>query len=325
MNQPSGLAGRHALVTGATGLIGAHLVPALLEAGCRVTALLRDLSRTERLGERLDRVRVVEADVACAEAVERVDASAASDLVFHLAAAGTDQRTSDVTRLIDVNVQGTYNIMALARRGGAARVLYAGSCTEYGMGTGLREDAPVAPRSLYGFAKASGWMMAQTCGELWRVPVVSLRIFNPFGPADQPYRLVPHTILSALRGTDVSLTSGHQTRDFLYVGDVVEAFLAAAAAPGIEGEMVNICTGQEMSVRELVELVLRLMGNPVQPRFGALEPRPGEPFRVSGDPAKAQARLGWQAHTSIEDGVRRTIQWFTEHREACLAAPGAAA
>ena len=316
------LVGRTALVTGATGFIGSHVVRGLIAAGCRVSVLVRPESRLDRLHDVLDALEIVYGDLASASSMAAIDASCAGDLVVHLAAAGVGQQTVDERTLLDVNVGGTLHVLELARRGNATRLIHAGSCFEYGFGSRLREDAPLAPTAPYAISKAASWMLAHTYDQLSSVLAVTLRLFTPFGPFEDSRRLIAHTILCALQGRDVALTSGEQTRDFVFVGDVVEAFLCAAAAPRIEGETINVCTGRETRVIDLVRMTLHLMGDPVKPLPGAMPSRAHEAWRMSGDARKARELLGWEARTPLEEGLRQTIQWFSEHQDQRLVGSG---
>lgn len=312
------LHGRKALVTGAAGFLGSHLVRALVSCGAQVSVLVKPTTNLKRIRDLLHEITMVPSEVDVASSMASVDASCATDLIFHLAAAGTDQGRGDLMRLMAVNVDGTRHVMELARRGNARRVIYAGSCAQYGPGHRVTEATPLAPVSPYGISKAAGEMVARSAGRASACSVVSLRFFSPFGPSEHPKRLVPHTILSALHGRDVTLTPGEQTRDFLFVADVVEAFLLAAAAPDLSHAVINVCTGRETRVVDLVKMILRLMGDPVRPLPGALAYLPGEPVRISGDPSRAHELLEWEPKISLEEGLRETIRWFTEHADHAL-------
>jgi nucleoside-diphosphate-sugar epimerase len=150
------------------------------------------------------------------------------------------------------------------------------------------------------FHQAYGW------------PIVCLRPFNVFGPFQSPDRIIPELIISALHGRDLKMTEGRQTREFIYVDDVVEVFVRALLQPGIEGEVINVSRGEEVSIRELAMTVLELMGNPVQGLFGALENRPTEIWRMFGDNTKSRELLGWAPTTSLADGLAATIAWYRE-------------
>jgi nucleoside-diphosphate-sugar epimerase len=145
-------------------------------------------------------------------------------------------------------------------------------------------------------------------------PIVCLRPFNAFGPYQTIDRIIPSLILSALAGKDLEMTEGRQTREFVYVDDLVEAFTRALCTPGIEGEVINVSGGQEVSIRDLAITVLTLLGNPVQPLFGALDYRPNEIWRMYGDTTKVRTLLGWTPTTSLVDGLSATIEWCRTHR-----------
>lgn len=305
--------GRKALVTGGSGFVGSHVVRGLLNAGCQVAVLARPGSSLSRLDDVRSRVTVLTGDLADPASLLRLDRSWAGDLVVHLGAAGVGHPSAESRTLFDVNVLGTLRILELARQANATRIIYTGSCFEYGFGH--EGERAVAPRMPYAVSKAAGGILARTYQELAGVPTVSLRLFTPFGPSEDERRLVAHTIQSALRGQDVTMTGGSQTRDFIYVEDVAEAYVRAAVAPGIDGETIDICTGRETRVLDMVHRILELMGNPVKPCPGAVPHRPHEVWRMLGDPRKARELLGWEAMIPLEEGIRRTIQWFSERRD----------
>jgi nucleoside-diphosphate-sugar epimerase len=142
-------------------------------------------------------------------------------------------------------------------------------------------------------------------------PITCLRPFNAYGPWQTPDRIIPELILKALRGEDFDMTDGRQTREFNYVEDLASAFVLAATAPGIDGEVINVGCGEEVSIRDVVVKVLALMGDPVKPRIGALEHRPTEIWRMYCDNTKARERLGWSPEFSLDRGLEATIEWFT--------------
>lgn len=304
------LSGRRALVTGGAGFIGANLVRALLETRCLVTLVVRPNTDLRRLADVLARVTVIQWDLNAEAPWESLDLSCASDLVFHLAAAGTTQAGHELPGLVDANLKAALHMMELAKRAQARRVIYTGSCAEYGSGVRVTEQTPLLPASSYGLAKAVTWMALRAAAVSAGMSAVSLRLFSPFGRFEDPHRLVPHVIRSTLEGRAVTLTAGQQTRDFVFIDDVIEALLRSAAVPHLDGEVINICTGHETRVLDLVTMILQLMGSPVAPVIGAIPYQAGEPMRISGEPRSATSCLGWQARTSLEEGLRRSIAWW---------------
>jgi nucleoside-diphosphate-sugar epimerase len=143
-------------------------------------------------------------------------------------------------------------------------------------------------------------------------PVVLVRPFNAYGPAQTADRIIPEVIVRALRGEDLKMTQGRQTREFNYVADLVDGLLACATVPGIEGELFNLGCEHDISIRDVTTLILKLMGNPVQAHFGALPDRPTEIWTMCSDATRAHDILGWHSAHSLEEGLEKTIAWYRD-------------
>jgi UDP-glucose 4-epimerase len=302
-----------ALVTGGAGFIGGHLVDRLVETGFEV-AVLDDFSsgRKENLAGPARAARVFEADVSDAEALAA--AVDGADLVFHLAA-----RPSVVESVADplgshrVNLTGTVAVLEAARRAGVARVVFASSCAVYGDAAPVPagEDAPLHPASPYALQKAAGEAYCRLYRELHGLESVALRFFNVYGPRQDPRSeyaaVVPRFVAAALAGEPARIFGdGEQTRDFVYVGDVVEALLAAAHVPAAAGAVLNVGSGRRTSVNELCAAVAAAAGT--APAARCEPPRGGE-LRHSGARVEAAAeRLGWRAAVTLERGLRLTVE-----------------
>jgi UDP-glucose 4-epimerase len=320
------LAGERVLVTGAAGFIGANLVQRLSQAGAEVLALVR----SERDAWRLRHLPSEGVELVVGD-LELLGQSASPERfhgvrrIFHLAAAGVSQTGQDPMEIVRTNVLGTLAALQLAERLDVLRFVYCGSCFEYGGAVRAREDRLPAPPSEYGASKAAGWVLAHAYGRCSGVPVASLRPFTVFGPLEGARRLVPHAIMGAMDGIDLPLTAGEQTRDFVFIDDAVEAFVAAATEDRAVGGTFNVCSGQETSVRHVVESVLELTQSNAEPLWGAVPYRPDEMWRLSGDPTHAHDVLGWTATTPLREGLRRTVEWFRENRGAHAEYPVAGA
>ncbi len=207
------------------------------------------------------------------------------------------------------------NVLEALRFRPETKLIFTGSANVYGDGAGIREDHPLVPGNILGATKACATILMQTYARLYRMPAVELRLYTPYGPWERPGRLVPHTILSALRGEDIRMTSGDQERDYLHIDDVVEAMLLAMRRSLPPGAVYNVCSGVGTPIRDIVKRILRLMGYPVKVELGAFPTRPDEIWKFSGDSTAAREILGWRPSTALDDGLRRTIDWFTRHRE----------
>jgi UDP-glucose 4-epimerase len=290
------------LVTGAAGFIGSHLVRRLVAEGYEVLALVRPGSDPWRLHEALDHIEVLPAELTSLTSVGRLDR------VFHLAAAGVSP-TEAARKVVETNVLGTLAALQLGLEAGATRFVYCGSCFEYGPGELHREDSLPRPISEYGASKAAGRLLAEAFSHAHRLPVVSVLPFTVYGPYEAAYRLVPSVCLSIVRGDPIELTTGEQTRDLVYVEDVVEGLLAASR---VDGGTFNLCTGNSIPVYEVARRLVAVAGVEVELRRGALPSRPVEFLTLSGDPSHTARVLGWEARTALDDGLRLTLDWFRE-------------
>ena len=312
-----------ALVTGGAGFIGSNLVDALLERGSEV-AVIDDLStgRRENLDGALERgAELVEADIAEAAAVGELVARVRPEAVFHLAAQ-VDVRRSVADPGFDalVNVVGTANLLEALRRDAAeAAIVFASTGGAiYGEGEGRElpfgEDAALAPEAPYGQSKLAGEGYVGFYRRMHGLAALSLRLGNVYGPRQDPLGEAGVVAIFCGRMRDgrrpTVFGDGLQTRDFIYVGDVVEAMLAAAErlAAGTAGlrDVYNVGTGRETTVLELAATLARIGGrDDFEPQ---IEPtREGEIQRTASDPSHAEADLNWRAATGVDEGLRITL------------------
>ncbi|HWP48768.1 MAG TPA: NAD-dependent epimerase/dehydratase family protein [Candidatus Limnocylindrales bacterium] len=298
------LSGQRVFVTGASGFIGSHLCSRLCKSGAEVHAISRIKRSRGESGPFW-----WQGDLAEIEQVRNLLRNIKPDLIFHLASyvAGSRDASSVMTTFRN-NLVSTLNLLMVVNEIGCKRIILAGSLEEPEQG-----DLSAVPCSPYAVAKWAGSAYARMFHALYQLPVVILRIFMVYGPAQQDLqKLIPYTILSLLRGEAPKLTSGRRPVDWIYVEDVVEGFLAAAQAAHIEGSTVDIGSGNLVSIRTLVEHLVRLINPQIQPLFGALSERPLEQIRVA-DTATSYALIGWKATTSLEAGLKRTVDWYRKY------------
>jgi nucleoside-diphosphate-sugar epimerase len=298
------------LVTGGAGFIGSHLVAELVGRGCAVRVLDNYSSgRPERLARHGAAVEAVAGDVRDAAALDA--AAAGVSVVFHLAAlVSVVQSVAQPRETYDVNLGGTLNALEAAR-GAGARLVLASTCAVYGDEARLpaREDDPPAPMSPYAAAKLAAEEACRLYARLYGVEAVALRFFNVYGPGQDPaspYAAVVPRFIAALRGgaQPTIFGDGGQTRDFVFVGDVVAALWAAATLPGLAGARLNVGRGEETSVLDLAAGVGAALGAPVAPVFAPA--RPGELRRSRAD-VSAFAAAGFRAAVGLAEGLARTV------------------
>jgi UDP-glucose 4-epimerase len=304
-----------ALVTGGAGFIGSHLVDALVAEGHDVRIL--DDFTTGYLQNVNPAADIVEGDISDDSAVTK--AVNGADVVFHQAAHRSVARSVDDPLATDrANTYGTLLILNTAREAGAQRVIYASSSSIYG-GAEQRptpETAPINPRSPYAVTKLAGEQYARVFSELYKLPTVALRYFNVFGPRQRPdsrYAAVIPLFIEALRQQRAPTIEGDgkQTRDFTFIEDVVRANLHAMSADPAtcSGKAYNIAGGNEYSLLDLVSILQRLLDTDIEPDH--VDPRPGDVRNSRAAVDKAADDLGWRANVSFEEGLSRTVAWFT--------------
>jgi CDP-glucose 4,6-dehydratase len=311
------------LVTGAYGLLGGWLVKSLLDGGGRVTVVRRDATaRSALTAMGLDpAVDIVHGDICAPGLVERALVEYEVDTVFHLAAqtlVPTALRSPVST--FETNIRGTWTVLEACRHHGAERVIVAASDKAYGRSELLpyRETQPLAPEFPYDVSKAAADLIARSYWHSWRLPVAVTRMANLYGGGDgNRSRLVPEAVAAALVGRPpVVRSDGSPERDFLYVEDAVEAYLAIWRALGRgegRGEAFNAGGGRPHRVLDVVTLICHLAGSDVQPEIRGHGTPPGEIDRQWLDYGKLQALTGWEPRVSLEEGLRRTIAWSREH------------
>lgn len=314
----SKLAGKQVLVTGATGFIGSHLTRRLVSEGARVAVFMRAPSGHGTLADVLDRVSVHEVDICNEEAVREAVARICPEVVFHLAAIGMSEPFLSPPVAVRVNVQGTLHLLEAAHQCGVTRFVHSGTAYEYG--DAANADAPnkevLEPVNTYAASKAAARAFVRLYARVYELPTVTVRLFAVYGPGQPPKTLISLAVCAALEDRDFPMTPGEQMRDFVFVSDVVEGYLRAAVTDGIEGATFDMGTGQARTIREVVMRLFELAGSRAQPLVGALPYRPRETMKQVADVGPAHERLGWRATTTLDDGLRQTIEWYRQARSA---------
>lgn len=305
------------LITGGGGFIGSTIAEALLAKG-EAVRILDDFSsgRRQNLEPLRGRFELIEGSVVDPEVVTR--AMRGVDVVFHQAAVPSVPRSvAHPQPSMLVGVQGTTVVLDVARHSGVRRVVYAASSAVYGDAPTLPrvETIPPAPLSPYAISKAAGEQLMRVSAQLYGLETVSLRYFNVFGPRQDPKReyasAVPNFILAAItRQRPVVFGDGEQTRDFCFVGNVVDANLLAAFTPRkLAGEVLNIGSGERTSLNELLARIAGLSGTPLDPEYRQV--RAGDMRHSVADTSAARALLGYVPQIDLREGLRLTYEAFS--------------
>lgn len=303
------------LVTGGGGFIGSHLVDALLARG-DVVRVLDNFStgKRENLKHNIEKIQLLTGDLRDSEVLR--EAVQGVDYIFHQAAfVSVPQSMEDPDSCFDINVNGTGKLLAAARTAGVKRVVLASSAAVYGENEAvpLSEDEEPDPLSPYAASKSINEIYARLFTKHLGLNVVALRYFNVYGPRQNPasdYAAVVPIFIKILEdeGEPVIFGDGLQTRDFVYITDVVQANIQASESVKAPGKVFNICSGQEISLLDLLEKLSTIYNRKILPSFQ--EARPGDIYRSLGNPNKARDILEFSSATSIIDGLDETAAWM---------------
>lgn len=308
------------LVTGGTGIVGANLIHRLVADGVRPAVLVRANSDRLRLDPVAGRYDVVVADLTDAASVVAAIQKVKPRTVFHLATSFFNPPTLTAAEHFAANLGGILNLLE-AVKSSPCRFVWTGTVMACGGGERVDEQAVLRPVNVYGASKAAASVAAGTYARVHGVESVEVRLFTPYGPWERKGRLVPATILSALRGEPMRMSKGEQQRDFLYMDDAVEALLLAAAKPVAAGSIYNICSDAPLRVIDMVRAILGRMGDPITVDAGALPTRADEIHVVSGNNAAAARDLGWRPRTDLTTGLDKTIRWYRDNTDLALRLP----
>jgi len=302
------------LVTGGAGFIGSHISEELLKRGHRVRVVDNLVTGYQR--NLRDGVEFIKGDLA-----EREVARAAvdgMDYVIHQAAIPSVPRSVDKPEESHrANVDSTMQILLASRDAGIRRVVFAGSSSVYGDQPVLpkTETMPTNPLSPYALQKLMAEMYLQMFTRFYGLETVTTRYFNVFGPRQDPgspYSGVISLFIKALSDgtTPVIYGDGEQTRDFTYVANVVDGVLRAAETPGVSGQVFNVATNGRVSLNELLETLKKILGSTVQPIYK--EARQGDVRDSQADISKAEKMLGYKPTVGLEEGLRKTVEWYKQ-------------
>ncbi len=314
--------GKHVLVTGAGGFIGSHLVETLVMLGAKVRAFVRYNSRNDPgllkmlSPEILSSVEIIPGDLRDLTALQ--SAMRATSHVFHLGALiAIPYSYVHPAEVVEANIIGTMNMLLAARETGVERLVHTSTSEVYG--TALRvpidESHPLQGQSPYSASKIGADKLAESFYLSYNLPVVTLRPFNTFGPRQSVRAVIPALITQAIAQNTINLGNLDARRDFTFVSDTVAGFLKIAQTPGVEGQTINLGTGQEIRIGDLVKLVLAMVDHPVEVVIdpSRLRPEKSEVQRLISDNRLALQRLDWSPQVTFEEGLRKTFDWIKEN------------
>lgn len=298
---------KRVLITGANGFIGGHLIDALAGLGALVSVI--DL----KPGNGRMPVREYAGDLRDPDFTEACVTECAPEIIVHLAA--LKDRSADIGaffKAVSINLAGSMNLFSSAMKlKGIESIVVLGTAEEYGSNStpfieGMREH----PVSAYSFSKLCVTHLCEALNSLHQAPFVVLRPTIAYGPRQGQEMFLPALIKSLLENKAFPMTPGRQTRDFVYITDLINAVLSAAVTANARGQVINIGSGSPMAIGEVAVKVARLLGKEDLIRIGALDYRHGEAMEYYVDTNKARLMLDWAASVSFDEGLRRTVEYY---------------
>ena len=304
--------GKRVLITGAEGFIGSHLVRRLLKEGALVHALVKKGSSLWRIQDFLDRLIVLEADITDCDLLQSSIPRFKPQIVFHLAALVDVSRSWElIAPLVQTNIVGTINLLSVVKESPLDAFIHTSTSEEYGDAPSpieeTRRESPISP---YSFSKLASTHFCQMAARTFDLPVTVVRLFPVYGPFQDSSMFIPSAIRDLLLKKEFKMSPGEQIREFTYVDDVVEAYLGVASCPEGRRELLNIGSGVAYKVKNVIEIIRRLIGGDTTVEVGALPIRKGEGSEIFCDNRRICELTGWSPTVSLEEGLRLTVEWY---------------
>lgn len=304
------------LITGATGFVGANLLHCLVNSGYRPHVILRKTSNTWRIQGILKKITVHIADLENKIAIDRLIKKVKPEIIYHCATYGGYYFQNDPDKIVSANIIGTVNLLRSCSEIGFKCFVNTGSSSEYGIKNhSMREDDLLEPINAYGATKSAATLFCQQFAKSKNLPVVTLRLFSPYGYFEDEKRLVASVILSCIDKRAPKLSSAHSVRDFIFVEDVIRAYLKVPLyIKRLSADVINIGSGKQHTTKQIVDQIIKLSGLKLKPVWGAISNPRIEPLLWQADISKAATKLNWEPKFSLISGLSKTIIWFNKHK-----------
>lgn len=302
------------LVTGATGFVGSHLARRLVKMDYDVFIFKRKNSDTWRLSDIANKLKTHDVDLQNFSEVKKVVNAIKPKIVFHLAAYGTNQKERDTSTLINANIFGTINLLNSFDKNALSLFVNTGTWWEYGNSREkISEEHALNPFNEYAVTKIAANYFCKTLYNSQNYPISIIKPFQIFGTYEDANRLIPSVIISSTLKKNIPFSGGKQKRDFIFVEDLIDAYIATIDNEEAVGEIFNIGSGVDYSIQETVMKILKIMESSERPQFGVLPYRKNEIMKACANISKARKILKWKPNNSLDSGLKTTINWFKDN------------
>ena len=302
------------LITGATGFIGANLCRDLLKQNHEVYALVRSNANIWRIKEIKSNLHLIKTSLADADKLNFQLKKLKPDWIFHCAAHGAYSWQTDIGQMITTNVQATVNLLTAACKIGFESFVYTGSSSEYGLvQKNPSENDQLRPNSVYAVTKAAATHFCQLFARKYRLNISIVRLYSVYGLYEQPGRLMPSLLLYLKNGSWPALVSPEVAHDFIYIDDVSEACVRLAKRGEGQGEIFNLGTGKQTTLKELVNLCQTLFPVTAKPQWSSMPIRAWDSVNWVANIDKITRVLNWKPKKSLSDGLQSFMDWFSDY------------
>jgi len=304
------------LITGATGFVGSCLLHSLLNDGfSNISIIIRKSSNIWRIKNILNKIKVCYSDLLDLERLKKVVLEIRPEIIFHLATYGAYPAfQKDIKKMYEINLFGLINLLTVSAKVEFECFINTGSSSEYGKKKEpMVETNLLEPNSDYEVSKACATLYCQNFAKQNDLPIVTLRLFSPYGYYEDRNRLIPYVILSCLSGRNPKLSSPNSVRDFIFIEDVIESYIKVINSQNIGGQIFNIGSSKQYSIAEVVSTIIKITDEKLKPNWNSVFNPRSEPDMWIADTSKAKSVLNWFPRCDLEEGLRKNIKWFKKN------------
>lgn len=303
------------LITGGTGFVGANLVRRLVKIGYKPTVLIRKESNLWRLKDIISKINLLETDILNYKRLKKDIDIVRPQYIYHLAVYGAYQgRQKDLNKTFETNIFGTSNLLNASYNSGIEYFINTGSSSEYGIKEKIMKETDVlCPISYYGVTKATTTLLTGTFSIQNKLPIATLRLFSPYGFYEDKDRFVPTLIMAGMKNKEIELSDPNFVRDFIFIDDVIDAYIYFLNGKKYYGEIFNIGSGKQTILGNFVKSTEKVIGKTIKIKWTGHKSNQFEPKKWQADISKAKSKLNWSPNHSMIDGIQKTHGWYKEN------------
>jgi len=302
------------LLTGPAGFIGSVLLRRLVYEHKNVHIILRNESHTWRIKDLINDIHIHYASLLDSDGIQNIVKKVNPFIIYHLAANGAYSYQNDAQQILETNILGTWNLLRACNAIDYKLFVNTGSSSEYGFKQyAMREHDSLEPASYYAVAKCSQTFLCSHIAKQEKRPIVTIRPFSVYGPYEESTRLIPTLMMAFLRKKEVKLASPDIARDEIYTDDIVDAYRSVDKLIKYPGECFNIGTGIQSTIKDIVDVAMKVSGRSTTFRWGSMKNRNWDTNVWVADISKARSLLQWAPQVTLEDGLRKTWKWFQKY------------